>query len=194
MTDTPAGSPVVPVPSARYEAFSHAALAAQAVDGNDPAAAGESGARWAGLAHRLQDSISGLAALSSGSEETWQGDSGDAMRAVLGKAANWLAETATVSVQVADAVQGQAEVAARARADMPPPVDYDPAAMIRSAAASGNVLELAGLSFAMDARRAEADAARQKAIDVLRTRDAALHSLVPRTGFPAVPALGTGPA
>ncbi|MGW7537765.1 PE-PGRS family protein [Amycolatopsis sp. NPDC054798] len=193
MTDTPAESPV-PEPTARYEAFSHAALAAQAADGNDPAAAGESGARWTGLSQRLEDSIGGLVALSAGSEETWQGDAGDAMRKVLGKASDWLAETSVVSAKVGEAVHGQAEVAARARADMPAPVDFDPAAMIRSAAASGNLVALAGLSSAMDERRAEAEAARQKAIDVLRTRDTALRGLVPEGGFPAVPPLGAGPA
>ncbi|WP_033292352.1 PE-PGRS family protein [Amycolatopsis jejuensis] len=190
MTDSPAA----PEPTARYEALSHAALAALALDGNDPAAAGQSGAQWAELSRRLRESIGGLVALSTGSEETWQGGSGDAMRALLGKAAGWLAETSSVSAAVGEAVGGQAEVAARARADMPAPVGFDPAAMIRSAAASGNLAELAGLSFTMDARRAEADAARQKAIDVLRTRDTALRGLVPGHEFPAVPALGAEPA
>jgi len=194
VTDTPAEAPVVPVPRARYEALGHPELAAQAIDGNDPAAAGESGARWDGLARRMRDSIGELASLAAGSEETWQGAAGDAMRSVLVEAADWLSETSRVSALVAAAVQGQAEVAARARADMPPPVDFDPAAMIRTAAASGSVLALAGLSAAMDARRTEADAARQKAIDVLRARDSALHELVPRAAFPAVRPLGAEPA
>jgi hypothetical protein len=87
-------------------------------------------------------------------------------------------------------VSAQAEVAARARADMPPPVHYDPGEMIRGAAASGNVLELAGLSVAMETRRREAEAARIKAIDVMNTRDAALRDLVPPDSFTPPPALG----
>jgi hypothetical protein len=60
---------------------------------------------------------------------------------------------------------------------MPPPVPYDPVAMIREA--SGNVLSLIGLSDAMAARRAESEAARLKAIDVMNTRDSALRAAVP---------------
>ncbi|PFG50540.1 PPE family protein [Amycolatopsis sulphurea] len=184
-------TPVVPEPVARYEAMSHAALAAQVHEGNDPAAAGSAGARWSELSGKLRDSIGSLTALAADSQENWQGETGDAMRAVLAKAAGWLGETATVSTVVGDAVAGQAEVAARARAEMPEPVEFDPAAMIRSAAASGDVLELAGLSFVMDIRREAAEAARQKAIDVLRTRDTALRGLVPQAAFPAAPALGS---
>ncbi|WP_425548794.1 PPE domain-containing protein [Amycolatopsis ultiminotia] len=174
--------------------MSHATLAAQVSDGNDPAAAGSAGARWTELSARLRDSIGNLTALSTGSQDMWQGETGDAMRAVLGKASSWLGETAAVSAVVGESVTGQAEIAARARAEMPEPVEFDPATMIRSAAASGDVLDLAGLSSAMDARREEAETTRQKAIDVLRTRDTALRGLVPRAAFPAAPALGTGPA
>ncbi|NBH04239.1 PE-PGRS family protein, partial [Amycolatopsis sp. SID8362] len=78
----------------------------------------------------------------------------------------------------------------RARADMPPPVAYDPASMIRDAASSGNLLAMAGLADELAARRAESEAARQKAIDVLRTRDAALRGHVPAETFPAAPSLG----
>ncbi|HWD02958.1 MAG TPA: PPE domain-containing protein [Amycolatopsis sp.] len=183
----------MPEPVARYEAYSHAALAALVEQDNDPAAAGQAGAGWTGLARRLEEATGPLVALSAGSEEQWSGAGGDAMRAVLARATSWLGETAAASARVGDAVTGQAGVAARARADMPPPVEFDPAAMIRSAAASGNVLTLAGLSFDLDARRAEAEAARQKAIDVVRTRDEALRGFVPPVSFPAVPSLGAGP-
>ncbi|MDT8914854.1 PPE domain-containing protein [Amycolatopsis sp. PS_44_ISF1] len=185
-----AAFPAVPEPTARYESYSHEALAAQTEQGNDPASAGAAGARWSELSRRLRDSTAELASLVAGSQESWRGETGDAVRAVLGRAAGWLVDSAAVAGVVGESVAGQAEVAARARADMPPPVELDPAGMIRSAAASGNVLALAGLSAVLDARRAEAEAARQKAIDVLHTRDAALHALVPGVAFPAVPALG----
>ncbi|QRP48753.1 PPE domain-containing protein [Amycolatopsis sp. FDAARGOS 1241] len=187
-------SAAVPEPTARYESYSHVALAALVEQDNDPVAAGQAGARWAELARRFDDSTASLVALSSGSRELWEGDAGDAMRAVLAKATGWLGESAAVSAKVGDSVAAQADVAARARAEMPPPVEFDPAAMIRSAAASGSVLQLAGLSIELDARRAAAEAARQKAIDVVRTRDEALRGLVPGVSFPAAPALGSGPA
>lgn len=179
-----------PVPTARYESYSHEAMAAEVEQGNDPVAAGEAGARWDGLAKRLHESTADLAALIAGTHETWQGDAGDAARASMGRAAQWLSHSAAVSASVGRSVGAQADAAARARADMPPPVTYDPAAMIREAAGSGNILALAGLAEDMAARRAEAEAARQKAIDVLRTRDAALHGHVPAETFAAPPALG----
>ena len=182
--------PEPPVPTARYESYSHEAMAAEVERDNDPVAAGEAGARWEGLAKRLHESTADLAGLIASSEENWRGGAGDAARAALGRAARWLSHSAAVSAAVGSAVGAQADVAARARADMPPPVPYDPAVMIRDAASSGNVLVLAGLSDTMAARRAEAEAARQKAIDVLRTRDAALRGHVPAESFAAPPSLG----
>jgi hypothetical protein len=182
--------PEAPVPTARYEAYSHEVMAAEVERGNDPVAAGEAGARWDGLAKRLQESTADVAALVAATDENWRGRAGDAARAALDRAARWLSHSAAVSASVGRAVGAQAEVAARARTDMPPPVTYDPASMIRDAASSGNVLVLAGLAGEMAARRAEAEAARQKAIDVLRTRDTALRGHVPAETFPAPPALG----
>ncbi|WIY01734.1 PPE domain-containing protein [Amycolatopsis mongoliensis] len=179
-----------PVPTARYEAYSHEAMAAEVERDNDPVAAGEAGARWDGLAKRLHESTADLAALIASSEENWRGQAGDAARAALGRAAQWLSHSAAVSASVGGAVGAQAEAAARARADMPPPVAYDPASMIRDAASSGNVLVLAGLADEMAARRAEAEAARQKAIDVMRTRDTALRGHVPGEAFAPPPTLG----
>ncbi len=179
-----------PVPTARYEAYSHEAMAAEVERDNDPVAAGEAGARWEELAKRLHESTADLAALVASSEENWRGAAGDAARAAVGRAAQWLSHSATVSASVGGAVGAQADAAARARADMPPPVTYDPASMIRDAASSGNVLVLAGLADAMAARRAEAEAARQKAIDVMRTRDAALRGHVPAEPFADPPTLG----
>ncbi|GAB3152282.1 PPE domain-containing protein [Amycolatopsis sp. NPDC004378] len=179
-----------PVPTARYESYSHEAMAAEVERDNDPVAAGEAGARWDGLAKRLHESTADLAALVASSREHWQGAGGDAAREAVSRAAQWLSHSAAVSASVGSAVGAQADVAARARADMPPPVAYDPASMIRDAASSGNVLVLAGLAEEMAARRAEAEAARQKAIDVMRTRDTALRGHVPASAFEAPPTLG----
>jgi hypothetical protein len=180
----------IPVAATRYEAYSHQALAAEVEAGNDPEAAGGIGAAWDGLSRRMHDATSELAGLIGGSEESWRGEAGDALRAVLAKASGWLTWSADLSAALGQAVSGQAEVAARARADMPPPVDYDPGSMIRGAAAGGNLLALAALADEMEARRAEAEEARRKAVDVMNTRDAALRSLTPRVSFAKPPELG----
>lgn len=179
-----------PITSARYESYSHEAMAAEVAAGNDPAAAGQLGGQWAELAGKLDESTQQLAALTARSEEAWQGEAGDAMRGVLAKAAGWLGQVSVVSSGVGDSVVMQADVAARAKAEMPPPVAYDPAGMIRDAAGSGNILLMAGLSDAMSARRAEAEAARAKAVDVMNARDTGLHALADQGSFGAPPALG----
>lgn len=167
----------IPEPVRRYESCSHEEMAAEVAAGNDPAAAGQIGAQWAGLGTRLRESMELLSSMADRSQEAWQGPAGDAVRASLDRASAWSEHATEVSFALADAVSDQAGIAAQARAAMPPPVPYDPAAMIREA--SGDVLSLVGLSDAMAARRAESEAARLKAIDVMNVRDGALRAAVP---------------
>ncbi|MFD8499915.1 PE-PGRS family protein [Amycolatopsis sp. NPDC059657] len=181
----------VPAADVRYEWYSHQAMAAEVADGNDPAAAGEIGGQWGELAERLAESRLSFAAFSAHSEEQWQGAGGDAMRGALTRATAWLDHAVSVSASVAESVGQQAGVAARARADMPPPVDYDPAGMIRTAAASGSLVAMAGLADAMADRRAASEAARRRAIDVMNTRDSALGQLAGQPSFDRPPSLGT---
>lgn len=160
--------------------------------GNDPAAAGEIGREWTDLARGLREVGEALTGLSKASEGVWQGGGAEAVRSVLSDAAAWSGQAAEVSDAVSRAVTGQAEAAAWARAEMPEPVSYDPAAMIREAAAGGDVWQLVGLSDAMAARRDEAERARQQAVDVMYARAAALGSAVPEAEFPKPPRLTAG--
>jgi hypothetical protein len=179
----------VPEPARRYESYAHETMAAEVEAGNDPAAASEISEQWAGLGTRLRESMEALSSISQRSQEAWEGAGGEAVRATLAKAAKWSGQATEVSFAVADAVTNQAGIAARARAEMPPPVHYDPAQMIREAA-QGGLLSLVGLSETMSDRRAQAEAARMKAIDVMNARDAALRSAVPPRSFDAPPELG----
>ncbi|GHF76066.1 hypothetical protein FHX82_002497 [Amycolatopsis bartoniae] len=173
----------IPEPVRRYESYSHEELAAEVADGNDPAAAGRIGEQWAALGTRLRESAELLRSMSDRSQEAWQGPAADAVRATLARAADWSHQATDVSFALASAVSDQAGIAARARAEMPPPVPYDPVAMIRESA--GDVFALAGLSERMARRRAESEAARQKAVDVMVARDAALRAAVPDRSFEA---------
>src|SRR5438067_1805968 len=119
-------------------------MAAEVEAGNDPAAASEIGQGWSGLGVRLRESMQALAAISQRSQEVWQGDAAEAMRQTLADAAKWSGEATEVSYAVADAVTNQAGIAARARAEMPPPVHYDPVGMIRDAIGSGGLLAMVG--------------------------------------------------
>ncbi|MDQ0382344.1 PE-PGRS family protein [Amycolatopsis thermophila] len=180
----------VPEPVRRYESYSHEAMAAEVADGNDPATAGQIGEQWAGLAARMREAAQVLGAISGQAGEAFAGPAGEALRATLAKARNWSGHASELSLAVSDAVGRQAGIAARARDEMPPPVVYDPVAMIREAATGGDLAALAGLSEAMERRRAAAEEARQKAIDVLNSRDAALRESVPGRFFDEPPELG----
>jgi PPE-repeat protein len=175
----------VPEPARRYESYTHEAMAAEVAVDNDPAAAGEIGAQWAALGARLSESMAVLSAISERSREDWQGPAADAMRDALSRAADWSGQASDISCLVSDAVTAQAGIAARARAEMPPPVDFDPGRMIHDAVASGNFLQLIELSDALSSRRDQAQTARAKAIEVMRARDAALRAAVPPRSFPA---------
>ncbi|WP_199431869.1 PE-PGRS family protein [Qaidamihabitans albus] len=182
----------VPEATRRYESYRHEELKAEVESGNDPTAAGEIGRAWADLAVRLREAGEALTGMVAGSEEQWQGAGGDALRAVLGRAAGWSDRSAELSDLLGDAVGQQAAIAAKAKAEMPEPVPYDPAGMIRDAAAGGDIRLLAGLADALAARRAEAEAARQQAVDVMYARDEALRAAAPATSFPAPPELTSG--
>ena len=178
-----------PEPVRRYEAWTHEAMAAEVAAGNDPAAAGQIGEQWAALGERLRESARLLTAMSEQSREAWEGPAGDAVRDTVAKAAAWSEQATEVSYGVADAVAQQAAIAARARSEMPPPVPFDPARMISDAMHSGKLFPLVGLSDALEARRAEAEAARRKAVDVMNARDAALRASVPARSFDPPPDL-----
>ena len=179
----------VPEPVRRYESYTHEAMAAEVAAGNDPAGAGQIGGQWAALGERLRESVRVLNSVSDRSREAWEGTAGDTVRDTLAKAAGWSEQATEVSYAMSDAVVQQAGIAARARAEMPPPVPFDPVGMIYDAMHSGKLLPLLGLSDALAARRDESAAARRKAIDVMNARDAALQAAVPARAFDAPPDL-----
>ncbi|NKQ58704.1 PE-PGRS family protein [Amycolatopsis sp. K13G38] len=178
-----------PEPGRRYESYTHEAMAAEVAAGNDPAAAGQIGQQWAALGERLRESVQALGLMSDRSREAWEGIAGEAVRDTLAKAAGWSEQATEVSYALADAVGQQAGIAARARAEMPAPVPYNPVQMISEAIHGGNFLALLGLSDAMNERYEASEAARLKAIDVMNTRDAALRAAVPARSFDVPPEL-----
>lgn len=185
-------NPAMPASDRRYDAYSHEALVAEVTEGNDPEAAGGLAGQWTGLGDQLRDARDALTAIANASDEHWHGTAGEALRASLRSAAAWSDEASGVTASVAGSVVRQAEVAARARADMPDPVGYDPASMIGGAMRSGSLLEIAGLSDALEERRAAAAAAKAKAVDVVTTRDAGLHAAVPGAVFTPPSGPGAG--
>lgn len=188
-----AGESAVPQPDVRYEWYSHDQLKAMVDAGNDPESAGELGASWRSLGRTLQQASEQLGASSAASEEAWQGEAGRALRAALGRATEWAGRAAATADALGGAVAAQAGAAAHARSAMPDPVSYDPGGMIRDAMGAGDLAALAGLPDAMAERRAEAEEARRRAVDVLHARDLALRDAAGVRSFTVPPRLA-GPA
>lgn len=187
------GESRVPQPDVRYEWYSHDRLKSLVDAGNDPESAGEIGAGWRSLGRTLQQASEQLAASSAASEEAWQGEAGRALRAALDRATAWAGQAAATADALGGAVSAQAGAAAHARSAMPDPVSYDPGGMIRDAMGAGDLTALAGLTDAMAQRRAEAEEARRRAVDVLHARDLALRDAAGVRSFTVPPRLG-GPA
>ncbi|GAA1224634.1 PPE domain-containing protein [Prauserella halophila] len=196
-TADPAGGgvrdPLVPEPDVRYEWYSHEQLKAMVDSGNDPESAGEVGAGWYGLGRALHEAVGQLAGTTAASEDVWQGEAGRALRAALDRARSWAGQAAATADAVGGAVVSQSGVAAQARSAMPDPVSYDPGAMIRDAIATGDLAALAGMTDTMAQRRAEAEEARRRAVDVLHARDRALRDAARVPSFTTPPSL-SGPA
>ncbi|MBB3665046.1 MULTISPECIES: PE-PGRS family protein [Prauserella salsuginis group] len=185
--------PALPEPGVRYEWYSHEQLKDIVDSGNDPESAGEIGTGWRSLGRTLQQASEQLAGTAAASEEAWQGEAGQALRAALGRATAWAGQAAATAGTLGDAVSAQTGASAHARSAMPDPVSYDPGAMIRDAMGTGDLAALAGLTDVMAERRAEAEEARRRAIDVLHARDLALRDAARVPSFTVPPSL-SGPA
>lgn len=174
----------VPISTRRYEAYSHEALKAEVETDNDPSAVGEIGFEWAELAGQFADHAEVIKTAAQSSEQSWQGAGGDAMRASVLSMAAWSHQAAEASVNMANSMAKHSAIAARAKHDMPEPVEYDPAGLIRSTVQSGNIFALCALPGVLWANRAASEAAKQKAVDVMNARDAGFHTAVVTEGFP----------
>src|SRR6266540_3276600 len=125
----------VPSPSMNAQAQSHEALKAM-TDAADPAGSTAIAESWGDLASGFDQATELFQRAMLSSEPGWTGEAADAMRAQLARIARWTKETGAAYRAAADAIGAQSEAAGSAKTAMPPPVPYDPAQMIREAAAS----------------------------------------------------------
>ncbi len=95
----------------------------------------------------------------------------------------WSEQTGAQYRAAGSAITEQSGAADTAKRNMPPPVPYDPAQMIRDARESGNLFELAALPFKLYAQKQRHDAAHDQAAEVVATRDSSFS-----TAAAAVPA------
>jgi hypothetical protein len=139
---------------------------------NNPGVAYAAGDDWKNLGGQLREAAITLDAAINGSQSHWEGAAADLARAHLAKVRDWSADTAEYFHATGTAMHDQVDAAAKAKADMPQPVDFDPAKMIEQAA--GNPIAMLTLPVTMYATYEASTSAKDKAVQVMQTRDASL--------------------
>lgn len=168
------GHPGVPGNNQNYASNTHAQLKSQVDNNNDPAAAYQDGDAWHQLAHSLRQSAVDLDAAISGSSAHWEGTAADMARTHLAKVRDWSATSADNFDKTGQAVHDQADAAAKAKTDMPPPVDFKPQEMIEQAAT--NPVAMLMLPATMYIQHDKSVKAKEQAVQVIQTRDTSLQT------------------
>lgn len=166
------GGRQVPTPSMNPKAQSHEALKAM-TDAADPAGAQAVADGWAELASGFDEAAQLFHRSIAGSAAGWTGSAAEAMRAQLARIAAWSEETGARYRSASAAITEQSGAADSAKSNMPPPVPYNPAQMIKDARDSGNIFDLAALPFTMYAQKQLHDAAHDRAAEIVTNRDTA---------------------
>jgi hypothetical protein len=181
----------VPQQDTNYMGHSHDELK-NWTDQGQPGDADGLGQTWNDMGSGLNDAAEQLMIAVFGSESGWTGQAADAMRAQLQKVADWSLKTGDSFTKASQAFVKQGESVGSAKTAMPEPVKYDPGEMIKQAAASGNLVQMAMLPYSMYQQSQASRQAHQQAADVVQKRDtelaAAAQSIPP---FEPPPTLGS---
>ena len=165
--------PAVPHPNANYPGVSHDDLKKLVTVNVDPGAAYRAGDAWKGLAGQLREAAITLDAAINGSQSHWEGAAADLARAHLSKVRDWSADTAEFFTATGTAMHDQVDAAAKAKTDMPEPVNFDPVKMMEQAA--GNPISMIALPVTMYTTYNASNEAKDKAVKVVETRDASMQ-------------------
>jgi hypothetical protein len=168
------GHPAVPQPNSNYPGMSHDQLKQLVTQNVDPGAAYKAGDQWKDLSVQLRDAAITLDAAINGSQSHWEGVAADLARAHLAKVRDWSADTAQYFNATGTAMHDQVDAAAKAKTDMPDPVEFNPAKMLEQAAS--NPIAMIALPVQMYTTYEASNDAKAKAVKVLQTRDASMQA------------------
>lgn len=185
------GGRQVPAPDLNPHAQSHEVLKGM-TDAADPAGSQAVADGWAAMASGFDEAAELFQQAMLNSTVGWTGEAAEGMREQLARVATWSKATGARYQAASAAVGEQSAAADSAKTAMPPPVPYDPAQMIRDAAASGNISEMAALPFAMYAQKQKHDAAHDQAAEVVSNRDLAFADAAARVPVFSPPPSLTG--
>jgi hypothetical protein len=165
--------PAVPHPNANYPGLPHEELKKLVTVNVDPGSAYKAGDEWKQLAGQLREAAITLDAAINGSQSHWEGAAADLARAHLSKVRDWSADTAEFFNATGTAMHDQVDAAAKAKTDMPEPVNFDPVKMMEQAA--GNPISMITLPAEMYLTYNASNEAKDKAVKVVETRDASMQ-------------------
>jgi PPE family len=165
--------PAVPHPNANYSGLPHDELKKLVTTNVNPGVAYKAGDEWKQLAGQLREAAITLDAAINGSQSHWEGAAADLARAHLAKVRDWSADTAEFFNATGTAMHDQVDAAAKAKADMPDPINFDPVKMFEQAAS--NPISMIALPAEMYLTYNASNDAKDKAVKVVQTRDASMQ-------------------
>ncbi|MDR6591688.1 hypothetical protein ACFFSW_34745 [Saccharothrix longispora] len=142
----------------------------------NPGLGGEIAEEWKAIGRTFTQLAVDFQVIVSGSEAGWTGSAGEGARTALAKVGKFSDMTGDHFTSTGDALHDQVSAASGAKARMPEPVEYDPKKMFTDAIGRGNVFDLAALAVTMPMRKAESEAAKAEAVQVMQARDDAMRS------------------
>ncbi|NHD19053.1 MULTISPECIES: PPE domain-containing protein [unclassified Actinopolyspora] len=153
----------------RWQGYTHAELFEMLHQGPGPEASDPPARRWSELGRALEDIDSGMTAALRAAAEGWEGRASESARAALSPLGEWAGRAREAAERMRSCSEQQAECVAKARAEMPPPVE------VRAEEPSGltsALVHLFGGQTDYEQQERQQDAAEQRAFDVMRTYQA----------------------
>jgi hypothetical protein len=153
----------------RWQGYSHQELYDQLHSGPGSSAAGVTANRWSGLSGALADIQADISTGVARSGATWEGAAGDSARAALGPLGDWARQASDAADIMRMSTEDQADLLAKARADMPKPV---PVTAESPGGLQTALAHLFGGQTDYEAQEAASNAAAQRAYQVMADYEA----------------------
>ncbi|MDA3625751.1 PPE domain-containing protein [Saccharopolyspora sp. WRP15-2] len=157
----------------RWQGYRHPELYAQINEGPGADGSTSSVRRWSELTRALGDIDAGLASVLTSAMAGWSGAAADSAHDGLRPLGNWAALAQEATSVMRERAEEQAEFIAKARRDMPPPVQVSAE---EPSGAETLLTHLFGGQTDYEVQEAKQHAAEQRAFDVMRTYEASTQT------------------
>ncbi|WP_019855440.1 PPE domain-containing protein [Actinopolyspora mortivallis] len=149
----------------RWQGYTHAELFELLHQGPGPSASGTCARRWSELGRALEEIDDDLLAALRSSGAEWQGEAAESARRALTPLENWAQRARQAAEWMRFCSEQQADFVARARAEMPAPVEITTE---RPNPVTSTLVHLFGGQTDYEQQEREQEAAEQRAFDVMR--------------------------